>query len=158
MIGRREPEHEFAAFVRTVEPKLRAALVSTYGPVDGRALTVDALGWAWEHWDRMESIGHPVAYLYRVGQTASRRYSSRPVPPELLQAVHDHIPEITPELLPALGRLSEQQRTVVLLVHAFGWSQREVAAVIDISPSTVRQHLERAMTRLRSELEVSDGI
>ena len=36
-------EAELAAFVREVEPRLRQALVATYGPVDGREATVLAL-------------------------------------------------------------------------------------------------------------------
>lgn len=132
------------------------ALVATYGPVDGRAVTVDALSWAWEHWTQVQAMTNPVAYLYRVGQSASRRYATKPLPAELMIAVEQRFPEITPELLPALGRLSGQQRTVVILIHAFGWTLRDAAELLDISPSTVREHLDRAITRLRADLEVHD--
>jgi RNA polymerase sigma factor (sigma-70 family) len=59
--------------------------------------------------------------------------------------------------LPALARLSEQQRTVVVLVHGYAWRQAEVAALLEISPSTVADHLSRALARLRSELGVGDA-
>jgi RNA polymerase sigma factor (sigma-70 family) len=59
--------------------------------------------------------------------------------------------------MPAMRGLSEQQRTAVLLVHGFQWSQTEVADLLDINPSTVREHLRRGLDRLRSELEVFDA-
>jgi DNA-directed RNA polymerase specialized sigma24 family protein len=147
----------FERFAADAEPRLRIALVATYGPVDGRSAAVDALSWAWEHWDRLQTMDNPVGYLYRVGQSAVRRNASRPLPPRLLEMVDQAFPEITPELLPALARLSPQQRSVVVLIHAFGWTQRDVAAMLGISPSTVREHLDRAVTRLREELEVRDA-
>jgi DNA-directed RNA polymerase specialized sigma24 family protein len=45
---------------------------------------------------------------------------------------------------------------VVLLVHGYGWRQVEVAALLEVSPSTVADHLGRALARLREELEVED--
>ncbi len=59
--------------------------------------------------------------------------------------------------MPALSRLSEQQRTVVVLVHGYGWRQAEVARLLEVNPSTVRDYLNRGIDRLRRELEVSDA-
>jgi RNA polymerase sigma factor (sigma-70 family) len=61
-----------------------------------------------------------------------------------------------PELAPALARLSEQQRAAVVLVHGYAMSQREAAETLGISVSTLREHLDRGMTRLRNELEEHD--
>ena len=146
----------FARFVARVRPALVQALVATYGPVDGREATVDALSWAWEHWDRVVEMDHPIGYLYRVGQSSTRNFVAKPPPVGLLNLLEDSFPHVEPGLMPALGRLSPQQRTVVVLVHGFEWRQSEVAEVLEISPSTVREHLQRAMERLRDELEVHD--
>ena len=73
-VSLRPTREEFSAFVRKTEPKLLQALVATYGAVDGREATVDALSWAWEHWCRLEGVTNQVGYLYRVGQTATRRF------------------------------------------------------------------------------------
>jgi DNA-directed RNA polymerase specialized sigma24 family protein len=148
---------EFTSFVRDVEPRLLHALVAHYGPVDGREATVDALSWAWENWTRLADVDNKLGYLYRVGQSASRRYVSRPVRGVPQVAARQEPPDIDPGLLPALARLSEQQRTAVVLVHAFGWTQTEVAELLDVTVSTVREHLTRALTRLRAQLEVCDG-
>lgn len=155
MTGR--AERAFAAFVREMEPRLRQALVATYGPVDGREATVDALSWAWEHWDRLSDVPNPGGYLYRVGQSAVRRFGSRPLPIGVLRTADAASPDLSPELVPALARLSAQQRTVVLLVHAYSWSQADVATLLEISPSTVREHMNRALARLRDELEIRNA-
>ena len=147
---------EFSAFVRQTEPKLLQALVATYGAVDGREATFDALSWAWEHWGRLEGVTNQVGYLYRVGQTATRRFASRHRPLVGQVPADDRLPEFDPGLVHALGRLSPHQRVVVMLVSAFDWSHVEVAEVLEISPSTVREHLSRALGRLRHELEVRD--
>lgn len=148
---------DFGRFLAQVEPRLRRALVATYGPVDGREAAGDALSWAWEHWDWMAEVRQPVAYLYRVGQSAVRRFGPRSLPVDVLAAAAKEFPEFSPELWPALARLSGQQRTIVVLVHGYGWPQAEVAALFGINPSTVREHLNRALARLRQELVVSDA-
>jgi DNA-directed RNA polymerase specialized sigma24 family protein len=148
---------EFATFVREVEPRLLQALVSAYGPRDGREATADALSWAWEHWDRLAGIDNKLGYLYRVGQSATRRYSSRAIPVPATASEEVPLVDVDPGLIPALSRLSEQQRTVVVLVHGFGWSQSEVAEVLDIAVSTAREHLSRALRHLREELVVSNA-
>lgn len=141
----------FDAFFERSETRLRRALVATYGPVIGRDATVDALSWAWEHWDRLAGLTNPVGYLYRVGQSAAGRHLEelRAAPP----AVTDEPSEPTPELEPALRRLSEQQRAAVVLVHGYAMSQREAADTLGIAVSTLREHLDRGMTRLRTDLE-----
>jgi DNA-directed RNA polymerase specialized sigma24 family protein len=144
----------FAAFVEQSEPRLRRALVATYGPVVGRDATVDALSWAWEHWDRLAPMSNPIGYLYRVGQSAAQHHRTelRPAPPSVVGVESDP----TPELAPALARLSEQQRAAVVLVHGYAMSQREAADTLGIAVSTLREHLDRGMTRLRDELEEHD--
>ena len=160
MVAAQEPRPEpaeFAEFVRAVEPRLLHALVAAYGPITGRDATLDALSWAWEHWSRMVTIENQVGYLYRVGQTAARRNGTRSATPLLQAAPDSGMPEVEPALVPALARLSEQQRTAVVLVHAFGWSQTEVARLFEVNVSTVREHLARGLARLRDAMGVSSG-
>ena len=157
-VRRRSPDRDaFESFVEHVKPSLLQALIATYGPVDGREACVDALSWAWENWDRVQHIEHPAGYLYRVGQSATRRFLPKPVPPLLAGILESRFPDIEPELMPALARLSEQQRTAVVLVHGYGWRQAEVARLLGITPSTVHDYLNRALDRLRNELGVHDA-
>ena len=155
LVARNGQVTSFEAFVRASEERLRVALTATYGPVDGRAAAVDTLSWAWEHWDQVQPMQNPLGYLYRVGQTAARRSRSKPIPYDGASVHVDH-PSVTPELIGALAELSAQQRTMVLLVHAFGWSFRDVASMLEVAPSTVQTHVDRALTRLRAALGATD--
>jgi len=146
----------FEAFVEQSESRLRHALIASYGPQDGQVAALDALSWAWENWDQVRTMANPIGYLYRVGQNSVPRNRVRPIPIDSRTFRAHAIPEIRPELIPALGRLSTQQRTAVMLVHAFGWTIREVARMLEVSPSTVQTHLDRGLDRLRQLLESTD--
>lgn len=142
-------QETFTAFVRETEPRLRAALVAHFGPDRGREATAEALAYGWEHWDRVRSMSNPAGYLYRVGQHTGFRRPRRPVFPVIPQHTE---PAVEPALPRALAELSRRQRTAVVLVHCYGWTPTEVAEFLDISVSTVRNHLERGMSRLRKAI------
>ena len=151
----------FAALVADVEPTLRRALVAAYGPELGREATADALAWAWQHWDRVRSMENPAGYLWRVGQTAVRGATrSRRRERRGLVAVNarteDDAPALEPGLGAALAALSLQQRAAVVLVHGYGCTLAEAAESLGCSISTVRNHVARALRRLRAALEVTD--
>ena len=136
----------FSRFVVEFEPRLRRALVALCGPEDGRDATAEALGYAWANWERVEAMANPVGYLYRVGASRARRRRQPQLPP----VEPTRLPEIDPGLPAALARLTARQRVVVILVHAEGWTQREVADLLELSPSSVNNHLDRALARLRA--------
>jgi RNA polymerase sigma-70 factor (ECF subfamily) len=64
------------------------------------------------------------------------------------------MPELEPELGPALRQLSESQRVAVVLVHGCGWTHAEVAELVGSATSTVATHVARGLARLRALLEV----
>ncbi len=141
----------FTAFMLRVEPRLHAALVAVYGHHQGREASSEALAYAWEHWGAVESMVNPVGYLYRVGQTRSRKKKERvvylpPTDPEVL---------VEPNLLPALASLPERQRVSIILVHAEGWTLREVAELLGLSIATVQKHVDRGMSALRRTLRIN---
>jgi DNA-directed RNA polymerase specialized sigma24 family protein len=141
---------DFAAFVATAEPRLRQAYIGWCGVDDARDATAEALAWAWEHWDELQTKTNPHGFLFRVGQSRTRqRMQGRlPMPEELL------LPDIEPGLIPALGQLTLQQRTAVWLVHACGFTYAECAEAMGISASAVGTHLARGMEALRQRLDV----
>lgn len=143
----------FTEFAAAFGPRLRAGLIAAYGPDLGVDAAAEALAYGWEHWPRVGAMDNPAGYLYRVGQTAARRANRPqvllPAPPEA------EIADFEPGLLPALASLSEAQRVCVVLVHAFGWGQVDVAELLEISTSSVRTHLARGIARLHAALEVS---
>jgi DNA-directed RNA polymerase specialized sigma24 family protein len=144
-----EKTQAFEAFVHDVEPRLRRALVARYGADRGRDAAAEALGWAWAHWRRVQSMPNPVGYLYRVGQSRTRRRRTGYSESQASSA----IPWIEPALDGALRDLTEQQRVAVVLVHAFGWTASEVAELLGVKTTTVQTHVERGLARLRTSLE-----
>jgi DNA-directed RNA polymerase specialized sigma24 family protein len=143
----------FEEFAQTAGRRLRAGLIAAYGVQAGLESTAEALAYGWEHWDRLSRMSNPAGYLYRVGQTAARRERRPqcflPVPPPIEPAPFE------PQLIPALERLTEHQRVVVVLTCAYGWHQSEVAELLDISCSSVRTHQSRALAKLAEELEMT---
>lgn len=151
--GRTEEISAFEAFVVEVEPRLRRAFTLLRGVEAGRDATAEALAWAWENWERLQRMGNPAGYLYRVGSSRTRVRRSR-LP--LATPTEQH--RFEPGLVPALERLPGRQRTVVVLVHGCGWTHQEVADALGISRPSVGTHVSRAMTRLRREMGVTaDG-
>ena len=74
-------EDTFTAFFERSEPKLRNALVAAYGLEVGTEAASDALAHGWEHWERVRVMDNPAGYLYRGGQSKSRRVRRRPPMP-----------------------------------------------------------------------------
>jgi DNA-directed RNA polymerase specialized sigma24 family protein len=149
----RSPNVEaFTAFAREVEPKLRYSLVAACGSERGLEAAEEALVYAWEHWEKIQATSNPAGYIYRIG----RRRASRVRRPLLLfneTPVYDPGPP-EPCLTPALGHLSKQQRTAVVLIDGFGYTHREVAELLGIGRSTVQKHHERGLEKLRREMGV----
>ena len=145
---------EFTAFVEEVEPRLSYALAAAYGPEVGREATADALMYAWEHWDRISTMDNAAGYLYRVGQTSSKRHRrTAPICPA--PSTPREEPWMEPGLRGILADLPERQRVAVVLIHGMEWTQQEVAELIGVSRTTVERHLERGMRKLRAGLEVA---
>jgi DNA-directed RNA polymerase specialized sigma24 family protein len=148
---------EFEDFMRGNEARLRTALVLTYGPDLGREATAEALVWAWEHWSTVAVLEAPVPYLYRGGQSRSRRIRRRPAGSGFVEAASGREPWVEPALPAALDGLTASQRVCTLLIHAYDWTHAEVADLLGATRSTVQTHAERGMAKLRSALEVEIG-
>lgn len=146
-------EQDFRRFVVGVEPRLRRALVAMYGADRGREAVAEALSWAWANWDRVESMANPAGYLFRVGQSRTRRFWPRRV--NLPEPESIGLPWVEPKLVVALRQMSEKQRAAVVLVHGYQYSLREVAELLDVTVSTVQTHVDRGLARLRRLMEVT---
>ena len=142
----------FTAFVRDAEPRIRQALSASVGSeaaVDG---TSEAIAYAWENWDRVESMENAVGYLFVLARNHARRTLRRR--PPLLEPTRVELPWVEPGLTGALRRLPERQRVAVMLVYCFDWTLAEVGDVLGLSRSTVQTHAERGLVKLRRSLGV----
>ena len=57
------------------------------------------------------------------------------------------------EMTEALGRLEDKLRRPLLLHYYYGFHDREIAVLLNLSPAAVRKRLERGRDRLRGYLE-----
>jgi DNA-directed RNA polymerase specialized sigma24 family protein len=138
--------------------RLRRALVAAYGTEVGVEAAADAVAWAWEHREELTRMTNPAGYLYRVGQSAARRYRAHPIRmPEVTATTVDEV-VIDPRLPAALEALSVRQRAAVLLVHAHGYGLVDAAGVLGISVSALRNHLHRGLRHLRTMLGEEDDV
>jgi len=149
-MGTTDDRGDFEAFVRAVEPRLRRALIGCRGVDGAQEAVAEALAYAWEHWREVRALENPAGYLYRVGQSRSRRR----LEPRLPAPDSMRIPDVEPALIPALLALPDRQRNAVWLVHACSWTYAEVAEALGISASAVGTHVGRALESLRRTLEV----
>jgi DNA-directed RNA polymerase specialized sigma24 family protein len=145
-------DESFTAFVKETEPQLRHALVAAFGQDRGLEATADALAYAFENWDRIESVENPAGYLYRVGRS---RVPFNRIRPSFAPVPVEQAPHVEPGLPSALRKLSEKQRVAVVMVHAYGWSREEAASLMGLSMSTVDTHLQRGLSKLRRVLGVA---
>lgn len=145
----RAQRRDFEDFVQGTRPRLLRAFAGCRGE-DAAEAAAEALAYAWEHWERIRTMDNPAGYLFRVGQSRTRRRRTPRLPPPAQIGV----PEVEPRLIPALLALPETQRTAVWLVHACQWRYSEVADALGTSVSMVGNHVRRGMERLRQHLEV----
>jgi len=138
----------FRDFVTESEARLRQALSATLGTQVGRDATADALGYAWENWERIASMDNPAGYVYTVGRDRGRK-SLRRNRPFFYPTDPARLPWVEPSLPSALEALPDRQREVVVLLHCYQWSMSEVAELLEITKSTVQNHAERGIAKLR---------
>ncbi len=145
-------EEGFRQFVTASEPRLRMALMATYGTERGRDAAAEALAACWEHWEEVRQMANTIGWCYRVGQSRTR---DRKAPNLYFRPVHDE-PWVEPALPSALAQLPRRQRVAVVLVHGYGLTVKEVAGVLGIAPTSVRTHLSRGLDSLRRSLNVTE--
>jgi RNA polymerase sigma factor (sigma-70 family) len=95
------------------------------------------------------------AYLYRAVLNEARSHQRRVGRDRRASDPVAHVdpPEIRPEVVAAVKRLSPQQRAVVFLTYWHDHDRATVARTLAVSDGTVRRQLARAHRRLRKELD-----
>lgn len=146
---------DFEALAGELRPRLARAFLAAYGPERGQEALAEAFAWAWENFGALQAMENPAGYLYRVGQSRSR---PRRTPTTFPAPTDVGVPWVEPDLLDALRGLSEHQRVGVVLVHGYGWTQREVADLLGLAPTTVQNHVERGLAHLRRRLEAMPDV
>lgn len=152
--GRRTPQCDGVEF-DDVYRSVRRALVARCGVEAGVEAAAEAMVWALANPDRMATLDNPAGYLYRVGLSSTRRdrRARARQARSLFEPVASPEEPLDGELIAALTRIRKDQRVAVVLVHAYGYSYREVATLVGITESAVTNHVHRGLRRLRELLE-----
>jgi RNA polymerase sigma-70 factor (ECF subfamily) len=74
------------------------------------------------------------------------------------EQTQSEFPDPLPEQISlALATLSDEDRAIVVMRHLWDYRAREIADMLDLSASTVRTRLQRALASMRSDLEESEA-
>lgn len=120
----------------------------------GRAedVTQDAFAQLWRNWSTLRGYERPEAWVRRVAIRMAvrdiRRERQRPDLERRSSYGVDHEQFPDPDLADAVRKLSPMQRAAVVLHYLEDRPVDEIADVLRVSGSTVKQHLFRARHRL----------
>jgi len=157
------------AYRRLVERHMRQAYNVAYGFVhdrdSARDILQDALVRAFVALPRFRGDAEFGTWLHRIVMNLSLNYirsaairARREVPvtgatePGHDQERERHSREMRIHVERALHELPTLQRAVVTLRHIEGMSTKQVSAILHCSEGTVKTHLSRGLTKLRSKL------
>lgn len=150
---------EFDDVFRAEYLRLVRALSLSFSPPAAEEAVADAFVVAHRRWDRVSRLDDPVGWVRRVAVNhaiSAQRSLFRRQRRELQATSVAYTSDVTEELLDlraAVAALPPRQRLVVSLHYLAALSVEEVAAVLEISPGTVKSTLFEARARLRKEQE-----
>jgi RNA polymerase sigma-70 factor (sigma-E family) len=153
---------EFAS--RQLRPLLGLAIAISSDVATAEDLVQDVLIKAHKHWDRIEGLDDPVAYVRRmlVNEHISwRRKWSRIVPRADLSDDYEVAADfsggvVQRDLMSRLiADLPRQQQTVLALRYYAGLTDAEIAQTMHCSPGTIRGYASRALATLRRRTELN---
>lgn len=149
---------EFAEFfAASWDPCLRAVAASTGDMTLAEDQTAEAFARAWASWRKVSRHPAPRAWVVRTALNAGaswwrRRSKETALASHDIAAADRQGTGLDAGLLAALRRLPARQREVIVLRVFLDLDIDTTAGQLGIAPGTVRAHLSRAMTALRSEL------
>jgi RNA polymerase sigma-70 factor (sigma-E family) len=121
----------------------------------------EAFARAWARWARLANEHHADGWVLRatvnlaIDNTRRRTQGARPPDPGM--SVEDAA-TLRVALVHALQALPRRQREVVALRYLVGMSEAGVSAALGVSAGSVKTHLHRGLTQLRSSLPQDDDV
>jgi RNA polymerase sigma-70 factor (ECF subfamily) len=151
---------DFDAWYAELRPAMAPALAAWCGDA---SIATDALDEAFtrsfEHWERVRRADSPAGWVWRTAvNVVRRRYRRRTMEHDLLRRADAPAGAVDPnvdedlDLRAALLRLTERQRTAIVLHHIADRPHAEIALVLGIATGTVAATLHQARARLAAEL------
>jgi RNA polymerase sigma factor (sigma-70 family) len=161
----RDAEAEFAWLFRTHFASIaRTVNMVLFDRVRAEDLTQDAFEQLWRNWETLAGYERPDAWVRRVAVRLAMRAARRErLRPSLERVARRPVMDQTfpdPDLADALRGLAPMQRAAVVLYYLEDRPVAEIAHLLRVSDSTVKQHLHRARKRLAEILkeEVTEDV
>jgi RNA polymerase sigma factor (sigma-70 family) len=159
-----EAELEFAWLFRTHFASVaRTVNLVVFDRGRSEDLTQDAFEQLWRNWATLSGYERPDAWVRRVAirlavRTARREHLRPLLERRFRQPSEQTFPD--PDLAEALRTLAPMQRAAVVLYYLEDRPVAEIAHILRVSDSTVKQHLHRARKRLAEILreEVTEDV
>lgn len=164
--GRLDSAARHALYRDLVDRSADGVLRYVYGmvgdPTVAEDLTQDVFLRAWEHLDELRDASAARSWLFAIAANAARRQLKRasrfawlPLDPRRQDAGNPNPDGVNEgaEIERALGKVSDDDRAVVLLVGLEGFSLSEAAGVLGTSPAAAKKRWQRACARLRTLIE-----
>lgn len=155
----------FEGFFRAEHVRLlRALYVVTGNEGEAEELMQEAFLRVWERWDRVQVMGDPVGYLYRIAMNAWRsrgrrlaRAAKRAIggvgtPPDQFAEVDER-----DAVMRALAHLTPRQRAALVLTEMVGYSSEEAGPMLGVKAVTVRVLASQGRDALRKTMGATDG-
>jgi RNA polymerase sigma-70 factor (ECF subfamily) len=149
-----------ASALLAATPRLLAIAGAILGsPSDAEEAVQEVLLSAWRAWDSLREPAARTAWLTRVcvrrcvrhrDALRLRRRHEAPMPEALRSPDAETVDAAWDG---AFARLSRRQRAVVSLHYYHGYTLDECAALLGCGPGSARQHLARALRRLRETID-----
>jgi RNA polymerase sigma-70 factor (ECF subfamily) len=149
---RRSQQVEFEWVFRSTYPSvLRTTFLILHDRGRAEEVTQDAFLHLYERWGGVVHIDHPAAWVRKVAARAAVRQAKQArvrgaAGRDEEVTTWDHLPDV--DLVRAVASLAPQQRAAVALFYLEDLPVEEVAHLLGVSASTVKQHLHRARARL----------
>ncbi|OAA26682.1 RNA polymerase, sigma subunit, ECF family [Frankia sp. EI5c] len=157
----------FTSLASTVGPRLLAFLARRVDPpTDAADLLAEVLTTAWRRVSDLPADGEAAtAWLFGIARHTLANHRRGQIRQAALAdrlrarlatvgPAHEALPEHAVEIRAALAQLTDSDQAVLTLSGWDGLTADEMAAILGITPSAVRQRLRRARERLRQALAV----
>jgi len=147
---------EFEQVFRSGYPSvLRTAYLVLHDRGRAEEVTQDGFLRLYQRWSQAVSYDHPVAWVRKVVvrdaiRRAERERRQQPGLVLVDREANDRLPDL--DLLQALAELPSRQRAAVVLFYLEDRPVDEIADLMDVSASTVKQHLHQGRKRLSQVL------
>lgn len=151
----------FDAWYQSEHKNVLAAVTMLCGQDYARAedATNDAFVKALERWSSVREMEAPGGWVTRVALNKAKRslrLRGRRIRQQHIASVAVEDRHVDAELWRAVSELPARQRHALILRYIDDYSQKQIAAELDIAPGTAAATLSQARNKLRAEIEIGE--